>query len=130
MKKSFLLILISLVIFSCKQGNTNNNSGETTLIRGEFILIDDVGVIKVQDSVYGVEINDMAYELSKKTTPLQREEYDMVPVVVQGIVKPNPNEGWEKIVEIKEIIGVSEPTSELSTKIKSSEDPHQNHNHE
>ncbi len=131
MKKLCILIVLSLIIFSCKSEN------ESDLIRGEFIFIDDAAVIKGTDFIYGVVINDLTHELAKKIEPLQREEYDMVPVVIKGIVKPNPEEGWEEIVEIKEIIGVSAPTSELPTKIKSSDEEenvqesgHEGHNHE
>ncbi|GGX19995.1 hypothetical protein [Aquimarina muelleri] len=133
MKKLFILIVLSLIVISCK---SESKSGESDLIRGEFIFIDDAAVIKGTDFIYGVVINDLTHELAKKIEPLQREEYDMVPVVIKGIVKPNPEEGWEEIVEIKEIIGVSAPTSELPTKIKSSdqikgteEASHKGHNH-
>lgn len=121
MKKSLLLIIVSLLIFSCKNEKSQSSDGETTLIRGEFILIDDAGVIKGKDFIYGVVIDDIANELNNKVKPLQREEYDMVPVVIKGIVKKNEDEGWPEVIEIKEIVGVSEPTSELPTKIKSSE---------
>ncbi|WP_074409829.1 MULTISPECIES: hypothetical protein [Aquimarina] len=119
MKKTCILIALSLILFSCKSENKNE---EPNLIRGEFILIDDAAVLKGNDFIYGVIINDVTLELAKKVEPLQREEYDMVPVVVKGIIKPNPEQGWEEIVELKEIIGVSAPTSELPTKIKSSEE--------
>ncbi len=119
MKKTCILIALSLILFSCKSENKNE---EPNLIRGEFILIDDAAVLKGNDFIYGVIINDVTLELAKKVEPLQREEYDMVPVVVKGIIKPNPEQGWEEIVEIKEIIGVSAPTSELPAKIKSSEE--------
>lgn len=118
MKKSFLLIIVSLLILSCK--NEKNNES-TDLVRGEFILIENAGVLKGKDFIYGVIIDDMAQELAQKIKPLQREEFDMVPVVIKGIVKPNDQkDGWPEVVEIKEIVGVSEPTSELPTKIKSS----------
>jgi len=84
-------------------------------------LIENAGVIKGKDFIYGVVLNDMAQELSKKIKPLQREEYDMVPVVINGVIKPNTEDGWPEVVEIKEIIGVTPPTSELPTKIKSSD---------
>ncbi len=106
------------MLFCCKNENKKNDSN---LIRGEFILIDDAAVIKGKDFIYGVVIDEKTRELAQQVAPLQREEYDMVPVVIKGIVKPNPEQGWEEIVEIKEIIGVSAPTSELPTKIKSSD---------
>ncbi len=121
MKQSILLVTLCLIIFSCKTEKSENNDSEASLIRGEFILIDDAAVLKGKDFIYGVVIDDITKELAKKVSPLQREEYDMVPVVVKGIIKPNPQQGWEEIVEIKEIVGVSAPTSELPTKIKSTE---------
>lgn len=120
MKKLVLLFVLTLTLFSCKQKNTEAKN-EITLIRGEFIMINDAAVIKGKDFIYGIEINAMAEELANKVKPLQREEYDMVPVVINGIIKPNPQEGWEEIVDIKEIIGVTRPTSELPTKIKSAD---------
>ncbi|WP_199726747.1 hypothetical protein [Aquimarina sp. AD1] len=136
MKKSFLLVIVSLLIFSCKNEKSQSSDSETTLIRGEFILIDNAGVIKGKDFIYGVIIDDLANELNEKIKPLQREEYDMVPVVIKGVVKKNTEDGWPEVVEIKEIVGVSEPTSELPTKIKSSDSTlqpdasgHEGHNH-
>ncbi len=124
MKKSFLLIAVTLLIFSCKKekSQTENENIETSLIRGEFILIDGAAVIMGKDFIYGVVINDKTNELANRVQPLQREEYDMVPVVIKGVIKPNDTNGvekWKEIVEIKEIIGVSAPTSELPTKINS-----------
>ena len=121
MKKLIFLIATILLIASCK----SETKTEQVLIRGEFILIDDAGVIKGKDFIYGVVVNDMAKELNKKIKPLQREEFDMVPVVIKGIIKPNTNEGWPEVVEIKEIVGVTQPTSELPTKIKSSDSTEQ-----
>lgn len=118
MKKLCLVLFVGILILSCKN---KPEESEPTLIRGEFILIDEAAVIKGKDFIYGVQITDLTKELAKKTAPLQREQYDMVPVVIKGLIKPNSQDGWEEIVEIKEIIGVSAPTSELPTKIKSSE---------
>lgn len=138
MKKSIFLIILSLVIISCKNGNNASGNEEASLIRGEFILINDAGVIKGDDFIYGVVLNDLAHQLNDKIKPLQREEYDMVPVVINGIIKKNKEEGWPEVVEITEIIGVTEPTSELPTKINTNEDDnpdspaeagHEGHNH-
>ncbi len=121
MKRLLVIIALNLIIFSCKTDKTESKENELSLIRGEFILIDDAAVIKGSDFIYGVIIDDVTRELAKRVAPLQREEYDMVPVVVKGIVKPNPEQGWEEIVELKEIIGVTAPTSELPTKINAAE---------
>ena len=115
MKKAFSLFVLTLLIVSCKNGETSDK--DATLIRGEFILINDAGVIKGDDFIYGVVLNNMATQLNEKIKPLQREEYDMVPVVINGVIKKNKEEGWPEVVEITEIIGVTEPTSELPTKI-------------
>ena len=46
----------------------------------------------------------------------------MVPVVVKGKIMPNDaEEGWDEIVEIREIISVSAPTAEPAVKVKSTE---------
>ncbi|MDH7446278.1 hypothetical protein [Aquimarina sp. 2201CG14-23] len=137
MKNFFIILTLSLSIISCKNDSKkSSDTEEPSLIRGEFILIDDAGVIKGKDFIYGVVIDEMAIELNKKIKPLQREEYDMVPVVIKGTIKANTEDGWPEVVEIKEIVGVSEPTSELPTKIKSSdslqepsETGHEGHNH-
>jgi len=60
MKKSFLLIIVSFLIFSCKKDTSKSSDSDATLIRGEFILIDNAGVIKGKDFIYGVVLADMA----------------------------------------------------------------------
>ena len=43
----------------------------------------------------------------------------MVPVIVKAKVKPNPaKEGWDEIIEIKEILKVSAPKGEEAIKVK------------
>lgn len=95
-----------------------NKNGEFTL-RGEFIYTDEAAVLKGNDFIYGIQLDEKAKELAEKVDPLKREDYDMVPVILKGKVKDNPNkEGWEKIVEIKEIIKVDKPTAEPAIKVK------------
>lgn len=98
--------------------NSTNKNGEFTL-RGEFIYTDEAAVLKGNDFIYGVQLDEKAKELAEKVKPLKREDYDMVPVVLKGKVKNNPNkDGWEKIVEIKEILKVEKPTAEPAIKVK------------
>ncbi|RZS99367.1 hypothetical protein [Aquimarina brevivitae] len=120
MKKLFLVAFVSTLFFSCNSEKKESDTADATLIRGEFILSDGAAVIKGEDFIYGVEITELTNELAKRVAPLQREQYDMVPVVVRGVIKKNEEDGWEEIVELKEIIGVTNPTSKLPTKIKSS----------
>ncbi len=95
-----------------------NKNGEFTL-RGEFIYTDEAAVLKGNDFIYGVQLDEKAKELAEKVEPFKREDYDMVPVTLKGKVKNNPNkDGWEKIVEIKEIIKVEKPTAEPAIKVK------------
>lgn len=92
-------------------------------IKGEFIYIADAAVLKGDNFIYGVRIDEKAEELAEKVKPLKREDFDMVPVVVKGKIMPNDaEEGWDEIVEIREIISVSPPTAEPAVKVKSTED--------
>ncbi len=110
-----LLILLSfsfLVVTSCKK-NTNSKDENTNkidnleTIKAEFIKISDAAVLKGDSFIYGVVLDDAAKELAIKVTPMKKSEYDMVPVVIKGIIKDNPvTEGWEKVVEIKQILKV------------------------
>ncbi|WP_378186101.1 hypothetical protein ACE939_13395 [Aquimarina sp. W85] len=119
MKNLLLILFLSTILFSCKQEKKEQITENNVTVEGEFIYIADAAVIKGTDFIYGVELNEIMHTLAQKVAPLQREEYDMVPVVVKGIVKPNPEEGWEEILEIKEIVEVKKPTSPLPTKVQS-----------
>jgi predicted methyltransferase len=136
MKKNiFVLFAILAIAVSCKEeAKTTSTSEEKTtevnkvegstkngevLLRGEFIYTADAAVLKGNNFIYGVELNDMTTELAKKVKPYQREDFDMVPVAVKAVVKKNPNEeGWDEVIEIKEIIKVSKPTDEPAIKVK------------
>ncbi|MEX2379962.1 MAG: hypothetical protein WD530_04430, partial [Vicingaceae bacterium] len=58
-------------------------------------------------------------ELSEKVAPVKKDEYDMVPVVVKGIItkKEESEEGWEEIVTITEIVKVSTRPSNPDVKL-------------
>ena len=64
-------------------------------------------MLKGQSFIYGVVLDEKAKEPAEKVKSFKNDPYDMVPVVVNGIIKPNPVEdGWKEIVEIKEIVKV------------------------
>ncbi len=120
MKNLFFICLLTIAVVGCKK---ETKKGTPELFRGEFIYTADAAVLKGEDYIYGVALDAKAEELAKKVEPLKREDFDMVPVVIMAIKKPNPNEeGWEEILEIVEIVGVTEPTSDLATKINTNKD--------
>lgn len=129
MKHLFIACLLLIGLSSCKNDveTTQDNTEETVVdsiptIKGEFIYIADAAVLKGDNFIYGVKIDTKAQELAERVKPLKREDFDMVPVEVKGKIMPNKEtEGWDEIVEIREIIKVSAPTSEPAVKVKSND---------
>jgi hypothetical protein len=112
MKKVIVLLSAALLLFtSCNQGEE---------IRAEFIYLDDAAVLKGKDFIYGVEINRMSKKLAERVEPVKVEEFDMVPVVIKGIIKDKPEneEGWDKIVVIKKIVSIDDRPSKPDVKIE------------
>lgn len=107
MKNLLTLIFSSILLFtSCK--NEKKVNEDTIEIEAEFIYIQDAAVLKGQSFIYGVVLDDKAKELAEKVSPMKKDQYDMVPVVINGLIKPNPKkDGWKEVVEIKEILKVS-----------------------
>lgn len=118
MKKVFVLLISFLVLSSCKN-NEESSQDDTQEITADFIYFDDAAVLKGPDFIYGVKLNDKAKELSEKVAPVKKDEYDMVPVVVKGIItkKEESEEGWEEIVTITEIVKVSTRPSNPDVKL-------------
>ena len=115
MKKILVLFCTLFLIISCK--NTNKEVAENSIeIEAEFIYIQDAAVLKGQSFIYGVVLDNMAKELAKRVSPMKKDKYDMVPVVVNGVIKPNPKkDGWKEVVEIKEILKVSPVKNETAS---------------
>ncbi|MDQ7916325.1 hypothetical protein RBU60_01960 [Mesonia sp. MT50] len=134
MRKAFMITSLLAVFFiGCKQDAKKEEvkENDTTQVeeikktdglvalQGEFIYIADAAVLKGNDFIYGVELDSMSMKLAEEVKPLKREDFDMVPVMVKAKVKPNPaKEGWDQIIEIKEILKVSAPTGEEAIKVK------------
>ena len=134
MKKfAFLFSLVCIItLSSCGNGNketttetsqeTVNNSNEATLpvYRGEFILLADAAVIKGENFIYGVKIDEKCEELAAKVAPVKKEDFDMVHVVVRGELskKAEGEEGWDDILTIKEIIAVADTPAAADIKIE------------
>lgn len=134
MKNHLVVILIAIFcLSSCQDGKkkTEKQISESTekteetpvnenlkTLNGEFIYVDNAAVLKGRNFIYGVKIDPMSKKLAQKTDSLKRNEFDMVPVVIKGIVSKNTEEGWEKIVTIKEIVSVSKPVSDPAIRVE------------
>lgn len=132
MKKT--LVLLALIVFtaSCKNSEEKTATTEEVVAevtenvltyRGEFIFTEDGAVLKGNNYIYGVAIDDKCRELAERVAPIKNEPFDMVPVVVKGVVAKNPAveqgvEGWEELLTIKEIVEVSETPAEADIKIQ------------
>tara|TARA_R110002072_G_scaffold174802_15_gene330509 strand:+ start:15509 stop:15865 length:357 start_codon:yes stop_codon:yes gene_type:complete len=118
MKKVFIVFSLFVAFTSCK--NNEESSAEAQEIKADFIYLDDAAVLKGTDFIYGVKIDDMAKELAERVNPIKIDDFDMVPVVVKGIInkKEENEEGWEEIVTIKEIVTVSNRPSQPDVKLE------------
>lgn len=119
MKKVFVLLFSILVLSSCKN-NEESSQDDTQEIAADFIYFDDAAVLKGSNFIYGVKLDAKAKELSEKVAPIKQDEFDMVPVVVKGIVskKEEGQEGWEEVVTITEIVKVSNSPSQADVKLE------------
>ena len=125
----FLLIVLSIGIISCKNTEEKKSDNSDTSIaatesinsyRGDFLYLDDAAVLKGDNFIYGVTVDDMSKELAKQVEAVKEEAYDMVPVFVKGYLKNKPleAEGWDEILTITEIINVSSSPSKDEIKIE------------
>ncbi len=137
MKKITLLLVLSIVLFSCKNSEEKSdvkntdidvsekiNATKDILYQGDFIYVADAAVLKGGNFIYGVALNDMASELAKQVKPIQESEFDMVEVIVKGTVAPKPEgqEGWDEIITITEIVSVSQTPSKIDIKLEDSKE--------
>ncbi|UZH56455.1 hypothetical protein JRG66_06230 [Salinimicrobium tongyeongense] len=84
-------------------------------IKGDFIFLADAAVIKGKDFIYGVQIDSLSRRLADSVAEFKEDDFDMVPVTVKARILQNPRrEGWEELVEIKEIIEISTPQPDTS----------------
>lgn len=134
MKKIIVILILSITLYSCKNSEekTEEKSADIEInsetidvsYRGDFIYIADAAVLKGNNFIYGVTIDDMATELAKLVEPVKETDFDMVEVVVKGIINPKPEgqEGWDEILTIKEIVMVSKTPSKIDIKIEDSKE--------
>ena len=139
MKKVVALLIIFTVIVSCKEdkktdidtakdnqsivaenGKTMKQNDGLIAIQGDFIYYADAAVLKTPTRMYGVVIDDKMQELQKQVKAFKKEDTDMVPVTIRGRMfkKDSSEEGWEDLIEIKEILKVSAPNPDANDVIK------------
>ncbi|MEZ4875379.1 MAG: hypothetical protein R2793_08005 [Flavobacteriaceae bacterium] len=137
MKKSLFVLTLLLAVstmVSCKNSEGKEETGDNNspqlmdsnnfkAFQGEYYYSEDGAVLKGDNFIYAVTMDDLAKELGNKIAPIKKEEYDMVPVVVKGIVEKNPafergEKVWEEIITIKEIISVSDAPAAIDVKIE------------
>lgn len=134
MKKFLILFAFVAVYASCKEENKSDTETEVAAaqtseedvitLKGEFIYLKDAAVLNCGNKIYGVTIDDKMRELADQVAAKQNDDYDMVPVIINGVVSPNPilnenTEGWPEVVTIKQIVKVFAPTGESAIKVES-----------
>ncbi|NRD18749.1 hypothetical protein HNV08_01715 [Winogradskyella eckloniae] len=133
MKKINIIILMTLVLFSCKNETKNTsidleenraksydeNDGYITM-KGEYVYFGDAAVLQTANDIYGVVIDENLHVLEQQVTAFKKEATDMVPVTVRvrKFKKPEGEEGWPFRVEIKEILKVEAPNPDSQDVIK------------
>ena len=102
-KKIFFSFLLFLFL-ACAKENTRE-------VDGEFLVVADAAVIKGDNFIYGVKVDDKMKELADQVKKYKKDVFDMVPVKIEGVLteKKSGAEGWDTIVTIKKIISVSPP---------------------
>ena len=129
MRISILIIILGLVVISCKDQKPNDAevisaeeqiSQDANTFQGEFIFSKEAAVLKGDDFIYGVALNDLAQDLAGQVAKVKTDEYDMVPVIVKGDLssKPEGTEGWDEILTISEIVHVSETPAAAGIQLK------------
>ena len=135
MKKIFVLVIFFTVVAACKNetkeieektsGKTLKQDANATYktFKGEFIYVADGAVLKGNNFIHGVTIDEKMQELVALVKPIQKNEFDMVPVVLKGELVANPlfvetGEGWRLNLTIKEIVKVGDAPAKADLKIK------------
>lgn len=109
--KNALLILLTIFAISCEEALT---------VEGEFIYLEDAAVLKGDSFIYGVKLDEKTKELANMIKPIQRDKFDMVPVILKATIaaKEEGKEGWDSIITIKEIIQVKAPEGESTLRLE------------
>ncbi|MCH2490047.1 MAG: hypothetical protein MK211_07850 [Flavobacteriales bacterium] len=119
MRKLLLILVFSAVLWSCKE---TQNYDELPTYSGEYIYTEEGAVLKGNNYIYGVTLDETAKQLADSVAPIKKDEFDMIPVIVKGIVEKNPAEGagetvWPEIITIKKIVEVGKEPAKADVRI-------------
>lgn len=129
MKKIILLLLLSAAVFSCKNSEEKNAEETTTenlentenlkAYKGDFIDSNGALVLMGTNFIYGVKKDILSEDLSKQVAKVKKNDFDMVGVIVRGVVSKNTDSDseWEEVITIKEIVRVNDTPSEVDIKL-------------
>jgi|GEM_PF-617763 len=133
MKKIPLILVfccsISLFTISCKSDKATKNkeatvkenlvaTDELPTLTGEFIHVDTAAVLKVNNKLYGVKMDDVAKSVVEQAENIKTDDYDVINVIVKAEINPNTEpEGWEEIVTIKTLDKIYKPQPKQETKV-------------
>lgn len=124
MKVKVLSLLIVIVFFGCKSDKSANEQPENKApkvekvsdktpvdrtLKGEFIYSNGAAVLKGKSTIYGVVLDEQGLALKQAVDEVKNDEYDMIPVLIQGKIIKNPDEGWEHLVEVTQVIKIEDP---------------------
>lgn len=130
MKQISLIFLMFFLLTACesdKKAKSNEQQDVEALskndglrqLKGEFIYVEGAAVLKGRDFIYGVVLDEKANELIEQTNNQKVDEFDMIPVLIKGNIIDNTEDGWEKLVEVKEILRVYPPSNEDVIRVES-----------
>lgn len=120
-----MIVLMLSVFLSCQnedrkellqQPEVEEVPDSLQVLTGDFVYVADAAVIRGDDFVYGVTIDSMSTLLSERVAPLKSGDFEMVPVTVKARIYPNPSrEGWDEVIEVREIIEIPEKEKALDS---------------
>lgn len=129
MKRIILLLMLSVAAFSCKNFEEKNTEEATTenvenaenlkAYKGDFIDSNGALVLMGTNFIYGVKRDVLSEGLSKQVAAIKKNDFDMVGVIVRGVVSKNTDgdSEWEEVITIKEIMRVSDKPSVADIKL-------------
>ncbi len=110
-------MIVAILFVSCQDDEqkelntepvTSNVQDSLEVLQGDYVYVADAAVLRGENFVYGVKQDSVAMLLSEKVSDLKSDDFEMIPVRVRAKIMANPRlEGWDEIIEIKEILEIS-----------------------